>query len=52
MDFQGWVVNDIYDMEKIVGDVYNLSTSGLDDELKNQTFSSIWEPYFGNAFML
>jgi hypothetical protein len=51
-DSKGWVISDIYDMQETVGNVYNLSALELSDhELQNKTFSSIWEPYFGNASM-
>lgn len=50
-DSQGWTVNDIYNMEETVGNVYNSSALELDDEMKNETFSSIWGPYFGDVSM-
>lgn len=46
----GWAVRELYDMESTVGNVYGLSSLISDDHrLENETFSSIWQPYFGNG---
>lgn len=49
---QGWVVSDLYNMEETPGNVFNWSTfypSG--NEILNETFRSIWEPYFEDTSM-
>lgn len=55
-DSQGWVISDIYDMEDTVGNVYNVSALASamelsDNKLQNETFRSIWEPYFEDTSM-
>lgn len=51
-DSQSWVISDIYDMQEPVGNVYNLSALELCDErLQNETFQSVWEPYFEHTSM-
>lgn len=51
-DSQGWVINDIYDMEQSVGDLYDLGALELDDdELQNETFSALWKPFFEDETM-
>lgn len=52
IDSQGWVINNIYDLEESVGDLYDLGVLGLgDEEPQNESFGSLWEPYFGNTSM-
>lgn len=54
-DSQGWNISDIYDIDKTVGSVYDLSRLELSEEgydeqkLQNETFNSIWGFYFENA---
>lgn len=45
-DPQGWDIDEIYDMEEIVGNVYNLSYAVFTyPMIPNKTFSSMWQPY-------
>lgn len=51
-DSQGWVVSDLYNMEETPGNVYNWSYFPLsDNEILNETFRSIWEPYLEDTYM-
>lgn len=51
-DSRSWDINDLYDMEETVGNVYDLSALEFsDDKLQNETFRSIWEPRFESTSM-
>ncbi|KAJ0108093.1 hypothetical protein J7T55_007212 [Diaporthe amygdali] len=49
--FQGWVVENIYNMWDAFGDVYDSRVSpDIDNEFSWDHFSSIWEPFLGSSW--